>query len=51
MSLENLAKLGQLHPHEARPDEIARLLGAVQRNLRDAGRVENSAETRFDLRI
>ena len=25
MSLQNLAKVGQLHPHEARADEIARL--------------------------
>jgi hypothetical protein len=48
MSLQNLAKIGQLHPHEARPDEIGRLLSAAQRNLTDAGRRENSAETRFD---
>ncbi len=48
MSLQNLAKIGQLHPHEARADEVARLLAAVQRNLKDAGRRENSAETRFD---
>ena len=48
MSLENLAKLGQLHPHKASPDEVGRLLAAAQRNLTDAGRVENSAETRFD---
>lgn len=48
MSLQNLAKIGQLHPHEARPDEIGRLIAAAQRNLKDAGRQENSAETRFD---
>ena len=29
-------------------DEVRRLLAAVQRNLKDAGRRENSAETRFD---
>jgi hypothetical protein len=43
-----LAKVGQLHPHEARADEIGRLLSAAERNLKDAGRRENSAETRFD---
>jgi len=48
MSLQNLAKIGQLHPHEVRADEVGRLLAAVQRNLKDAGRRENSAETRFD---
>jgi uncharacterized protein (UPF0332 family) len=48
MSLQNLAKIGQLHPHEARQDEVARLLTAAQRNLNDARRAENSAETRFD---
>jgi len=48
MSLQNLAKIGQLHPHDARTDEVGRLLAAVQRNLKDAGRRENSAETRFD---
>ena len=48
MTLQNLAKISQLHPHEARPDEIGRLIAAAQRNLKDAGREENSAETRFD---
>lgn len=48
MSLQNLAKIGQLHPHEARSDEVGRLIAAAQRNLKDAGRQENSAETRFD---
>ncbi len=48
MSLQNLVKIGQLHPHEVRADEVGRLLAAVQRNLKDAGRRENSAETRFD---
>lgn len=48
MSLENLAKVGQLHPHVARADEVGRLLEAAQRNLKDARRNENSSETRFD---
>ena len=48
MSLQNLSKIGQLHPHEARADEVARLLAAANRNLTDARRGENSAETRFD---
>ncbi len=48
MSLQNLSKIGQLHPHEAQADEVARLLAAAQRNLKDARRSENSAETRFD---
>jgi hypothetical protein len=46
MSLQNLAKIGQLHPHEARPDEIGRLIAAAQRNLKDAKREENSAENK-----
>ena len=48
MSLENLAKVGQLHRHTARSDDVSRLLAAVQRNLKDAGRREISSETRFD---
>lgn len=48
MSLQNLSKIGQLHPHEARPDEVARLLAAAQRNLKDARHSGISAETRFD---
>jgi hypothetical protein len=43
-----LSKIGQLHPHEAHADEVARLLTAVQRNLKDARLDEISAETRFD---
>jgi hypothetical protein len=43
-----LSKIGQLHPHEARADEVARLLAAVQRNLKDARLDGISAETRFD---
>jgi hypothetical protein len=48
MSLQNLSKIGQLHPHEARADEVARLLAAVQRNLKDARLDGISSETRFD---
>ena len=39
MSLENLVKIGKLHPHEARRDEIQRLLRGLKRSLGDA-RVE-----------
>ena len=48
MTLQNLAKIGQLKPHSATPDEVQRLLAAAARNLRDAARRENSDETRFD---
>ena len=36
MSLENLAKIGQLKAHPIDDEEIERLLRAAQRNLRDA---------------
>ena len=48
MSLENLAKIGQLKPHPTDAEEIERLLIAAQRNLRDARVTTISAETRFD---
>lgn len=48
MSLENLVKTGQLKPHTADHDATATLLAAAERNLLDAGRESNSAETRFD---
>jgi len=48
VSLENLLKIGQLKPHPADAAEIARLLTAEQRNLRDAGVKSISPETRFD---
>lgn len=48
MTLQNLARIGQLHPHVATPDEVQRLLTAVDRNLTDAALKQNSAETRFD---
>lgn len=48
MTLQNLAKIGQLKPHSATAEEVQRLLAAVRRNLADAGRAGNSTETRFD---
>jgi hypothetical protein len=48
MSLENLAKIGQLKSHTPEAEEIERLLTAAQRNLRDARVTSISAETRFD---
>jgi hypothetical protein len=48
MTLQNLAKIGQLKPHSATGEEVQRLLAAVRRNLADAGRAGNSIETRFD---
>jgi len=48
MSLENLAKIGQLKSHPPDAEEIERLLTAAQRNLRDAHVTSISAETRFD---
>ncbi len=48
MTLQNLAKIGQLKPHDATADEVQRLLGAVRRNLADAAFSGISTETRFD---
>lgn len=48
MSLDNLAKIGQLKPHAPTAAEIRRLLAAVQRNLKDAAATSISDETRFD---
>lgn len=48
MSLENLARTGQLKPHQPTDDELRQLLAAARRNLEDAARAENSSETRFD---
>lgn len=39
VSLDNLVKIGKLHPHEARRDEIQRLLRGLERSLADS-RVE-----------
>jgi uncharacterized protein (UPF0332 family) len=49
VTLHNLLKIGQLRTHEARPDEIARLLAAAKRNLADAENEQISAEARFDM--
>jgi hypothetical protein len=48
MTLQNLAKIGQLNPHKATAEEVARLLTAVRRNLADAEVKGISNETRFD---
>ena len=48
MSLENLAKIGQLKAHPIDGEEIERLLRAAQRNLQDARVASISVETRFD---
>jgi uncharacterized protein (UPF0332 family) len=48
MSLDNLVKTGQLKPHETTAAELQRMLAAAKRNLTDAQRAANSAETRFD---
>jgi len=48
MTLQNLAKIGQLKAHEATPDEVKRLLASATRNLADAAHTELSNETRFD---
>jgi hypothetical protein len=49
MTLDNLVQIGKLKPHKTSREEIARLLTAVQRNLKDAHVEENSSETRFDV--
>lgn len=49
MSLDNLAKIGQLEKIVAQPNDIQRLLEAAQRALRDAGTPGLSNESRFDL--
>ena len=48
MTLENLVRIGKLKPHEPAREEIARLLVAAERNIRDARVRGVSAETRFD---
>lgn len=48
MSLENLARIGQLKPHPANRAGVERLLAAARRSLADAGIAEVSRETRFD---
>jgi hypothetical protein len=48
MTLENLVRIGRLKPHEPSRAEVARLLAAAERNLRDARVRGVSTETRFD---
>ena len=49
MTLENLALIGKLKPHKTTREEIARLLAAVRRNLKDARHADISPESRFDI--
>ena len=49
MTLENLAQIGKLKPHKTTREEIARLLAAVRRNLKDAKLTSISPESRFDI--
>lgn len=49
MTLENLAQIGKVKPHKITRQEIARLLTAVRRNLKDACLDGISPETRFDV--
>jgi hypothetical protein len=49
MSLKNLADIGQLKPHNATREEIARLLASAAGALADAKRKELHTISRFDL--
>jgi len=49
MSLENLLRVGRLKAHAADPAEIARLLTAAQRALRDASVPTLSSDSRLEL--
>lgn len=49
MSLENLTKIGRLKPHNASKDDVAKLLTAARRNLKETSIAGLSPETRFDL--
>ena len=48
MSLDNLARIGQLKAHTPSGSETLRLLASAERNLKDAHVVGISGETRFD---
>lgn len=49
VSLQNLAKINKLEPHDTNREQVAQLLKSVSRALADAA-VENiSLETRFDV--
>lgn len=49
MSLQNLLRIGKLKEHTPTPDEVRRLLAAIDRNLADAEVRDISDETRFDV--
>jgi hypothetical protein len=49
MTLENLLRIGKLKPHVAERAEIARLVAAADRVLRDASVNQLSADSRLDL--
>lgn len=49
MSLENLLKIGRLKPHSASKVDVAKLLAAARRNLKETSIPGLSPETRFDL--
>lgn len=48
MTLENLARIGKLNPHNPTREEITKLLTAARRNIKDAHVEDVSLETRFD---
>lgn len=49
MTLQNLLRIGRLKEHAPTPDEVQRLLAAIDRNLADAAVEAISDETRFDV--
>lgn len=49
MTLENLVQIGKLKPYKTTHEEIARLLAAARRNLKDACHADISPESRFDI--
>lgn len=49
MSLDNLARIGQLEKVAASPSDVQRLLEAAQRALQDANTPGLSNESRFDI--
>lgn len=49
MTLDNLSRIGKVKPHRTTREEIARLLAAARRSLKDARLVGISAESKFDL--
>ena len=49
MTLQNLLRIGRLKEHVPTPEEVQRLLAAIDRNLADAAVESISDETRFDV--